>query len=102
MMPVDWGTIEITDRLLLQLLQLEDGELLAAFWNPERNTLLLRIRHEEMPKLEAHEGIHMPSVQLSYSATACGHSCDIGEHREVTREPINGKYWGLTHAQSYS
>ncbi len=96
---IDFGHIELSDRFLLGMLQLSDGELQAVQWNVESRTLLLRIKHPDMPELDVVEGIGIPTTLLTYTTHTCGHVCDLGKHEIVTRDEIT-KFGVTTEASS--
>ena len=93
-MLVDFVHCEISYELLLKLLKLEGGVILATQPNIETNTITLRVKHDDITPWECVEGISIQPMQLEYTEHRCGHACDIGEHIEVTREPI--RHWGRT------
>ena len=90
----DSGHVALSYELMLRLLQLEGGEIQAVQVDMERRLLLLRITHEDMPKNTAIEGLAIQPMKLTYRQQWCGHTCDLGDHILVIREPI--EHWGIT------
>ena len=87
---VPYGHVEVTDVDLLGALGLEEGHLLSAHWIPERGVLLLTISHKEFPPLRVHAGQTIIPFRLQYRTHQCGHTCELGSHTVVSREPVGG------------
>lgn len=87
------GLVEISDAALLCLLKIPEGVLNGIKWNAERRVLLLNLVHPEFTE-EVAEGASLRAHLLVFRTHECGHVCEIGRHRETTREPF--AYGGTT------
>lgn len=83
-----YGIVELSDGMLIKLLQLEGARLEAVQWDVKSKVLILGLRHPVF--LEPKEGITTSSTKLTYVTKWCGHNCDLGMHEVVTCEPLLG------------
>ena len=75
------GNIEISDKLLLRWLQFEDGEILEAKHDIERQCIEIILRHQEMPEVK--DGFIKP-ILPSYTTYQDGFG-----NKVAIREPLN-------------